>query len=120
MNEYNVGILPGVPVYEYRCGDCNKKFQALIGMVVQSSDEACPKCGSRNTSKLVSRFQRGRNEDQRIDELADQLETMGEPDSPARMREMMKEMGKALDEDASDEMEELFEADMAGELDDED
>jgi hypothetical protein len=89
-------------------------------MVQQDSDETCPHCGSIDTARLVSRFQRGRNEDQRIDEIADRLETMGEPDSPAQMRDMMREMGKAMDEDASDEMEELFEADMAGELDDED
>lgn len=119
-SNYNAGILVAVPVYEYRCADCGRKFQALVGMVVQDSDEKCPNCGSTNTAKLMSRFQRGRNEDQRIDELADRMETMGEPDSPAQMREMMKEMGRAMDEDASDEMEELFEADMAGELDDED
>ena len=89
-------------------------------MVAQDSDEACPKCGSNDTAKLVSRFMRGRTEDDRIDEIADRLELMGEPDSPSQMREVMREMGKAMDEDASDEMEELFEADMAGELDDED
>ena len=50
--------------------------------------------------------------------MADSLEVMGEPDSPSEMRRMMREMGKAMDEDASDEMEEVFEADMAGELDD--
>ena len=31
---------------------------------------------------------------------------------------MMREMGKAVDEDMSDDMEAMFEADMAGELDD--
>ncbi len=54
-----------------------------------------------------------------MDEMADRLESMGEPDSPREMRDVMKEMGKAMDEDVSDEMEELFEADMAGELEDE-
>lgn len=108
-----------MPVYEYRCSDCKKKFQALVGMLAQDDDEKCPHCGSLNTSKLVSRFARFRSEDDRIDEVADRIETMGEPDSPSQMREMMKEMGKAMDEDVSGEMEEMFEADMAGELDDE-
>lgn len=84
-------------------------------MVVGADEEKCPSCGSQNTSKLVSRFARFRNEDDRIDELADRLETMGEPDSPSEMRSVMRELGKALDEDASDEMEEMFESDMAGE-----
>jgi putative FmdB family regulatory protein len=109
-----------VPVYEYRCTECKKKFQALIGMVVGADDEKCPHCGSSATNKLVSRFARYRSEDDRIDELADRMENMGEPDSPSQMREVMKELGKALDEDASDEMEQMFEADMAGEISDDD
>lgn len=105
----------GVPVYEYRCQNCNRKFSALIGMTAEPDDEKCPHCGSTNTAKLVSRFARLRSEDDRIDAMADQLESIGEPDSPTQMREMMREMGKAMDEDVSDEMEEMFEADMAGE-----
>jgi putative FmdB family regulatory protein len=107
-----------VPIYEYRCQDCKKKFSALIGMVAGADDEKCPHCGSNNTSKLVSRFIKGRTEDDRVDEMADQLETMGEPDSPSEMRQMVREMGKAMDEDMSEEMEEMFEADMAGEGED--
>jgi putative FmdB family regulatory protein len=108
-----------VPVFEYRCQTCNRKFSALVGMTVEPDDEKCPHCGSRETRKLVSRFARYRNEDDRVDELADRLETMGEPESASQMREMMKEMGKAMDEDVSDEMEAMFEADMSGESDDE-
>ena len=112
---YWPGILPPVPVYEYRCSDCKKKFSALIGMVAEPDDEKCPNCGSAHTTKLVSRFARYRTEDDRIDDLADRLEVMKEPDSPTEMRQVMREMGKAMDEDASDEMEELFEAEMSGE-----
>lgn len=88
-------------------------------MTADSSDSKCPNCGSLKNAKLVSRFARYRNEDDRVDAMADQLEFMGEPDSPAAMREMVKEMGKAMDEDMSDDMEEMFEADMDGELTDE-
>jgi putative FmdB family regulatory protein len=104
-----------VPIYEYRCQACNKKFSALVGMTAEPDDTRCPACGSLETTKLVSRFARYRSEDDRVDELADRLETMGEPDSPGEMREVLREMGKAMDEDVSDEMEEMFEADMAGE-----
>ncbi|AIE86178.1 FmdB family zinc ribbon protein [Fimbriimonas ginsengisoli] len=108
-----------MPVFEYRCQSCHRKFSALVGMTAEPDDEKCPHCGSSDTAKLVSRFARYRNEDDRVDEIADRLETMGEPDSPAQMREMMKEMGRAMDEDVSGEMEEMFEADMAGEGGDE-
>jgi len=108
-----------MPVYEYRCEACHKKYSVLVGMVAGPDDDKCTHCGAPRGAKLVSRFARYRSEDDRIDELADRLETMGDPDSPTEMRSMMKEMGKALDEDSSEEMEEMFEADMAGELDDE-
>jgi hypothetical protein len=85
-------------------------------MVAGEEDSKCPKCGALQTNRLVSRFARYRNEDDRIDEIADRLEMMGEPDSAAGMREIVRDLGKAMDEDVSDEIEELFEADMAGEL----
>ena len=82
-------------------------------MVAEPDDERCPNCGSSSTTRLVSRFARVRSEDDRMDEIAERLETMAEPDTSTEMREVMREMGKAMDEDVSDEMEELFEAEMA-------
>lgn len=108
-----------MPVFEYRCASCGKKFSALIGMTAEPDDEKCPHCGAEGAQKLVSRFARYRSEDDRIDEVADRLEAMGEPGSPSEMREVMKEVGRAMDEDVSGEMEEMFEADMAGGGDDE-
>lgn len=88
-------------------------------MTAEPDDEKCPHCGATDATKLVSRFARYRSEDDRIDEVADRLEAMGEPGSPSEMREVMKEVGRAMDEDVSGEMEEMFEADMAGAGDDE-
>jgi hypothetical protein len=88
-------------------------------MTAEPDDDRCPHCGSNDTSKLVSRFARYRSEDDRIDEVADRLEAMGEPDSPSQMREVMKEVGRAMDDDVSGEMEEMFESDMSGAGDDE-
>lgn len=104
-----------MPVYEFRCLECHRKFQALIGMTAEADDTSCPYCRSARVSKLVSRFSRYRSEDERIDALAERLEAGGEPESPTEMRRLMREMGKAMDEDVSDEMEELIEADLAGE-----
>ncbi len=69
--------------------------------------------------KLFSRFVRGRDEDARLDELTDRLDIMGEPETEREARELVREAGKALDEDFSDEMEEMYELDESegGELD---
>lgn len=100
-----------MPVYEYRCRSCSKRFTALVGMTAEPDDDRCPHCGSGEAERLVSRFARLRTEDDRIDELADKVESMGEPDSPAEMRRLVKEMGKAMDEDMSEEMEQMLEED---------
>lgn len=108
-----------MPLYEYRCKSCGRKFTALVGMTAEPDDGSCPHCGSKEASRLVSRFRRGRTEDDRVDELSDRLEVMGEPEEPNEMRGLVKEMGKAMDDDMSEEMEEMFEADMEGKLEDE-
>lgn len=104
-----------MPVFEYRCADCGRKFSALVGMTAEPDDARCPNCQSPNVGKLVSRPGRYRVEDDRIDEIADRMEAMGDPDSPTAVRETMREIGKALDDDASDEMEEMFESDLSDE-----
>jgi len=108
-----------MPIYEYRCQDCNKKFSTLVSGGEDRDRQPCPKCNGANTQRLVSRFARLRTEDDRVDDMADSLDMSAEPESPSQMREMMKEMGRAMDDDMSDDMEEMFEADMEGKLDDE-
>ena len=103
-----------MPVFEFRCRACGKKYSALVGMTADSSETKCPHCGSLEGDRLVSRFARVRSEDARLDEMADRLETFGEPESNAEMRQMARELGKAMDDDMADEMEEMFEADLEG------
>ena len=82
-------------------------------MSAEPDDDRCPKCGSLQTAKLVSRPGRYRVEDDRIEEIADRLETMDEAASPTAVRETVREVGRAMDDDASDEMEAMFEADQS-------
>ncbi|GAB4337509.1 MAG: hypothetical protein Kow0037_20370 [Calditrichia bacterium] len=44
-----------MPLYEYRCRDCEEKFDKLVPYA-QSHQQECPKCGSQNTEKLISSF----------------------------------------------------------------
>ena len=108
-----------MPIYEFKCLACNKKFTDLVGMTTDQTVRNCPHCGASQKQKLVSRFARYRSEDDRIDAIADELESVGDEESPGKMRGMVREMGKAMDEDFSDEMEEMFESDMEGNLEDE-
>lgn len=45
-----------MPIYEFRCGACRKKFEKIVlsGDVPQSAP--CPKCGQKGAERMVSRF----------------------------------------------------------------
>lgn len=62
----------------------------------------------------MSKFRRLRSEDERLDEAADRLAWSGEPESGTDARELAKDLGRALDDDLSEEMEELFESEQEG------
>lgn len=97
-----------MPIFEYRCEDCSKKFSALVGMTADSAEPQCPKCRSSNIRKLISRFQRVRNEDEKFDAMEDAA--LRSSDDPAAMSKLMREMGKDLAEDGEDIDEYLDEA----------
>ncbi|MCH8273372.1 MAG: hypothetical protein IH851_01090 [Armatimonadetes bacterium] len=101
-----------MPVYDYICESCGRRFTALIGVTAEPDDEGCPGCGSGRTRRLIGRIARVRSEDQRLEDAADRLEGMPEPDSYSEIRKTMREVGSALDDGVADEMEETFEAEM--------
>ncbi len=84
----------------------------LTGMTASDDPPVCDQCGSSNAERLIGRVARLRGEDQRIDEFAGSLSSMGEPSDHAQIRRLAKEMGSALDDSVSDEMEQMFEDDM--------
>jgi putative FmdB family regulatory protein len=101
-----------MPIFEYDCLDCGARFSALVGVVSDDESDACPKCASKRTSKRVSRPGKFRTEDGRLDDAADRVEQMGEPETYSDIRRIMRETGDALDDSAADEMEEMLESDL--------
>lgn len=45
-----------MPIYEYRCNDCERDFEALVRSMVQTEDVKCPTCGSTRVKKAISLF----------------------------------------------------------------
>lgn len=45
-----------MPIYEYRCADCEQKFEKRRLMSQADDEIACPDCGSVHTSRGLSRF----------------------------------------------------------------
>ncbi|NIM98944.1 MAG: zinc ribbon domain-containing protein [candidate division Zixibacteria bacterium] len=45
-----------MPIYEYRCGKCSHKFDALQKVGEDGTGLKCPKCGTDNPTKILSVF----------------------------------------------------------------
>lgn len=48
-----------MPVYEYKCNDCNSTFTVLQSIWANRKGAKCPQCGSTNTQRQISRFSAG-------------------------------------------------------------
>jgi putative FmdB family regulatory protein len=108
-----------MPIYEYRCSACRRKVTVLTLRVSEHVDPICDKCGSRDLTRLMSRFATVRSEDDRLDDLADPsgLGDLDEND-PKGMARWMRKMGQELGEDAGDDFDEMVDELEAGGGDD--
>jgi putative FmdB family regulatory protein len=61
-----------MPIYEFRCLDCDKKFSILFRTRSMLQSHVCPECGGNNTERVISTFAYHRSG-------KDILEAFGEP-----------------------------------------
>ena len=88
-----------MPIFEYECNKCNRKNTILI--LKREEDEAvCGFCGSRDLSRVMSRFAMVKSDEQRLESLADpsMLSGLDEKD-PSSIAKWMKKVGKEMGED---------------------
>lgn len=45
-----------MPVFEYKCSECNSKFDVLHKSASEKIEVYCPRCNSSNNKKLFSTF----------------------------------------------------------------
>jgi putative FmdB family regulatory protein len=104
-----------MPLYEYVCENCRKKFTWLVGVVADPTPPTCSNCGATQARRReVSRFARLRTEDEALDALSDPC-SIGDLDDPKAARRWAKEMGKEMGEDLGDDFEEYLDAAESGE-----
>ncbi|MBN2144042.1 MAG: zinc ribbon domain-containing protein [Candidatus Aureabacteria bacterium] len=56
-----------MPVYSYRCKDCNEPFELLVGVTSEKTEFQCHKCKSTRIEKMISGFSIGGGSDKRND-----------------------------------------------------
>jgi putative FmdB family regulatory protein len=104
-----------MPIYEYRCRKCRKRFSVLTLRVSEKAVPVCDKCGSRSADRLLSRFAMPKSEEARLERLGDpsSLGDLDESD-PKSMAKWMRKMGQEMGDEAGgadfDEMVDQMEA----------
>jgi putative FmdB family regulatory protein len=73
-----------IPVYEYQCQDCGKKFEVVATLAEKEAglDPACPKCGRMRARQIFSRFTllTGSKTDEGLDDMGADDDLGGLPD----------------------------------------
>ncbi len=107
-----------MPLYEFRCNQCGKVFTFLVGVVANNTDPYCPRCGSTQLTKLVSRIRAHLSEETRLDNLASSFENLDISDnpSPRELRSVMRRLTRALGDEVDREIIDEMEAAMEEEL----
>lgn len=109
-----------MPIYEYECQGCRRRVSLFVRSFREDASPRCPRCGSPELSRLMSRFATVKSEDARLESLADSA-SLGDldendPRSVARfVRKMGEEMGEDLGEDLDAAMEEAMSEEGAAE-----
>ncbi len=98
-----------MPIYEFLCPQCKRKFRKLVGMIAIASPIQCPQCSSTEVVRQISRFARVRSEDDALDSLSNEMESIDEDDDPRAIRKVLREMGREMGEDFEQDFDEMME-----------
>ena len=107
-----------MPIYEYNCQSCRRRVS--IWWRTFSEAEAgtahCPRCGSEDLTRLVSRVRIVRSEESRLEDMADPA-NFGDLDEndPRSIARFMRKMGDEMGEDLGPEFGEVVDRLEAGE-----
>ncbi len=92
-----------MPIYEYRCHECKKKFELLILSTEKASAVQCAHCKSKNVERLISRVRVIRSEESRLESLADPSKMSFDENDPRSVAKWVKKIGKEAGEDIGDD-----------------
>lgn len=103
-----------MPIYEYDCRGCHRRVSLLVLSPSSAPAPACPRCGSGDLTRLMSRFVTTRSEDARLDAMADPASLGGlDEDDPRSVAQFMRKMGREFGDELGDDFEETVDEAMA-------
>lgn len=82
-----------MPLYEYRCQDCRKKYEVRLSYSEYDTyTPVCPHCRSVNVQRIIRRIRVTTNDLSRLSEMADPANLDALEDDPRKLGRMMREM----------------------------
>ena len=85
-----------MPIYEYVCESCRKRFDILTLRVSEKPKIECTHCGGKKARRLMSKFAMVRSEESRMESMADPSNFSGlDENDPKSMARWMKKDRKS-------------------------
>ena len=98
-----------MPSYEYRCKDCNQRFEVYLSYDEYGKHEVrCVNCNSLDVQRTIGRIRIAQSEESRMENLADPTNLAGLEDDPKALARMMRQMGSEMGEDLGPEYDEVL------------
>jgi putative FmdB family regulatory protein len=105
-----------MPLYEFSCSRCLKKFTVLCSMADRDNPQTCQYCGEASCRRLVSRVKTVRSEEQIMESLADPASLSGlDENDPRTFATWAKKMAREMGENMDEEIESMAQEEFAGE-----
>ena len=98
-----------MPFYTYYCLDCRKRFDVFMTYAEYgtSKDIHCTTCQGTHTRRAINRVRVLRNDESRMEELADPAALEGLENDPQALGRMMRQMKDQVGEEMPAEFDEV-------------
>ncbi len=89
-----------MPIYEFRCLNCNHIFEIFLTYQEYGNREInCPECDHSRPERIIKPLRISRSGEDRFDAMADPEVLAGLDDDPQTLGKMMRQMSQELGED---------------------
>lgn len=97
-----------MPLYDYRCLDCKRKFEVFMTFNEYGTKTViCQFCQSSHVIRRINRVRIAKSEESRLENMADPSSLEGLEDDPVALGRMMRKMSGELGEEMPAEFDEV-------------
>ncbi len=71
-----------MPIYEYACHNCKRFVEVIVRRVSDDYRPACPECGGKKLTRMISSFQFHQSMQSKLDQLDPKYDKMIDASNP--------------------------------------